>query len=545
MKFSFFKKSRLYLWLPVIIAAAVKSWLILSDSIPFNSDEAIVALMARHIIQGKTPVFFYGQAYMGSLDAILVSLGFRLFGQQVWVIRFIQALLYLGTVLTTVLLAKEVLSSQQAALFAGLLAAVPTVNVSLYTTVSLGGYGETLLFGNLLILYGSKICRMIRKGKLGKSNEIWLWIMLWSIGAGFSFWVFGLALVYIIPVGLIWLREIVKTKQSQYLISLSLILLVGICIGASLWIAYAFSEGGIAVWEELFGGAIAQTKSDFWLLRPLNQLGSTLVFGGTVLLGLRPPWSTRWLMLPLIPFVLIFWMAVLITSFRKINENRYESERMVIGLVGIVLLLGFIFTPYGGDPSGRYFLPLMMPMTIFGAELMEGSFSNRNIFKYGMLCILLIFQFGGIFQTVRDNPPGLTTQFDQIAQINHNEMDELIRFLHQADEPYGYSNYWISYPLAFLSEEELIYLPKLPYHEDFRYTARDDRYEPYGEVVEKSNSVAFITTHHPALDDYLEKVFVDRGMEWNEKQIGDYHIYYGLSELIRPQEIGLGMTTQP
>jgi hypothetical protein len=37
--------------------------------VPLNSDEAVVGLMARHILDGKRPVFYYGQAYMGSLDA--------------------------------------------------------------------------------------------------------------------------------------------------------------------------------------------------------------------------------------------------------------------------------------------------------------------------------------------------------------------------------------------------------------------------------------------------------------------------------------------
>jgi hypothetical protein len=37
--------------------------------LPFNSDEAIVGLMARHMLQGERPLFFYGQAYLGSLDA--------------------------------------------------------------------------------------------------------------------------------------------------------------------------------------------------------------------------------------------------------------------------------------------------------------------------------------------------------------------------------------------------------------------------------------------------------------------------------------------
>ena len=85
------------------VAAGLKIWLVAMGQVPFNADEAVVALMARHIIMaGERPVFFYGQAYMGSLDAYLVAAGFLIFGQQVWVIRLIQGLLYLATIITTV-----------------------------------------------------------------------------------------------------------------------------------------------------------------------------------------------------------------------------------------------------------------------------------------------------------------------------------------------------------------------------------------------------------------------------------------------------------
>ena len=56
--------------------------------------------MARHILQGERPVFFYGQAYMGSLDAWLIAVGFRLLGDSVLTIRIVESILYLLIVAT-------------------------------------------------------------------------------------------------------------------------------------------------------------------------------------------------------------------------------------------------------------------------------------------------------------------------------------------------------------------------------------------------------------------------------------------------------------
>jgi hypothetical protein len=44
------------------LAAALRLLLAALQLVPFNADEAVVGLMARHILAGERPVFFYGQA---------------------------------------------------------------------------------------------------------------------------------------------------------------------------------------------------------------------------------------------------------------------------------------------------------------------------------------------------------------------------------------------------------------------------------------------------------------------------------------------------
>ena len=46
----------------------------------FNSDQAVIGLMARHILEGKPMVYFYGQGYMGSLEAFIAAFLFILRG---------------------------------------------------------------------------------------------------------------------------------------------------------------------------------------------------------------------------------------------------------------------------------------------------------------------------------------------------------------------------------------------------------------------------------------------------------------------------------
>ena len=78
----------------ILIAVVFKIYLLALDVIPFNSDEAVVGLMAKHILDGEYPIFFYGQSYMGSLDAFLIAGMFKIIGEKVIAIRIVQIILY-------------------------------------------------------------------------------------------------------------------------------------------------------------------------------------------------------------------------------------------------------------------------------------------------------------------------------------------------------------------------------------------------------------------------------------------------------------------
>jgi hypothetical protein len=156
-----------------------------------------------------------------------------------------------------------------------------------------------------------------------------------------------------------------------------------------------------------------------------------------------------------------------------------------------------------------------------------------------VLGFVLLFNLWGISQAARSNPPGITTQFDPIAQVDHTYLPELIQFLDAEGEMNGYTNYWVAYPLAFLSGERLIYAPRLPYHQDFRYTDRDDRYAPYSVEVAKSPSRALITTNFPVLNQILAETLVQRGIDFEVTEIGPYTVFHRLSEPIHPDQLGV------
>jgi hypothetical protein len=547
------KRIRVALGGILFLAAGLKIWLLWLDVVPFNADEAIVGLMARHILEGARPVFFYGQSYMGSLDAYLVAAGYSLFGVSVSLIRWVQLFLYLGTIITTVVIGRVGLGSWRTGLMAGLLLAVPSVNVTLYTTASLGGYGEALLIGNLILIV-TILCHKLFEAKQMNRTLIGLGF-LWGGLTGLGVWVNGLTLIYAVPTALFmtWqLFRLVQQREFRSLIQFALAVVVGVGLGALPYWLYALENGWGYLLAELFGSAVS-VEREGWLLRAGLHLRNLVLLGGTAIFGMRPPWEVRWLAVPMMPFALAFWLGVLIYWVRllgnrslwlsndesgSLSDARKATHKILSGMV-LVLLAGFIFTSFGVDPSGRYFVPLVVPMALFAAEFVQVRTKSLKI-QMGILLVPLVFNLWGTIESGLRYPPGLTTQFDGKTLVDHRYDAELIQFLIEEEETIGYTNYWIAYPLAFLSGEELIFVPRLPYHVDMRYTPRDDRYASYGMQVDQSVQAAYITSRTPKLDAYLRSAFTENGVTWQEAVFGDYQVFYALSKHIRVEQIGLG-----
>jgi 4-amino-4-deoxy-L-arabinose transferase-like glycosyltransferase len=539
-----------YFWLTglsIIAATVLKILLLVNDTIPFNADEAIVALMARHILNGERPLFFYGQAYMGSLDAWLIAAGFAIFGAHVWVVRFVQLLLYMLLLASTAWLGRLVFGSWKTGMIAVWLLAIPTVNVTLYTTASLGGYGEALLVGNLILIVG---LMLLEHFDLDQKLPLFLCLIFGGL-IGLGFWITGLTIVYSLPT-LIYLGISVwryRYKNPGMPINWKVLVLsglaatLGVVAGSAPWWMFAFIQGIGNPLLELSGSAIAGVEGLSWISQIGQHLISFLLLGVSVIIGIRPPWGIQWLGLPAIPFIIFFWITVIVYAIKPSGDRARGHPRDLLMGVMLTTIAGFILTPFGADPSGRYFLPLAVPLALLAADFIVAIASRVGNWAWVLAGFVILYNLVGTLQTATRMPPGITTQFDPVTQIDQRQILKLTSFLRENDERYGYTNYWVSYPLAFLSQESLVFIPALPYHQDFRYTARDNRYPPYNNEVAHSNKVAYITTNHPALDERLRRQFEQAGLSWKERRIGDYQVFYSLSKPIRPEEIGLGATT--
>lgn len=519
------------LWLALGIGLALKVALLATGSVGFHADEAVIGLMARHIIlQGARPTFFYGQSYMGALDAYLVACSFLIFGQTVLAIRTVQIALYLGTLITTYGLALRLSGKRWAAGAAALLVAVPPVMVSVYTTATLGDYGEILLLNNLLLLIGWDI--------LSRRKDGFGWWLLAGVLAGLGWWSMALIVTTLLPLGVIGLWHL---RRSLSVGKIALLVL-GFALGAGPWIG-AVATDAADVLGELFGVRFGQTLAEAGSGGLPERVLSLVAFNLPALFGLRPSWALEWIALPLgVPiaalYLFVLWQAVR----RTLRRQRAARERLsLLGGWG-VLIAAFLFSPFGSDPSGRYLLPLYPLLAVLSGEWLgevaqEGGHLRKRWVAPVLLGLILAYNLGGTVRAMAKNPPGLTTQFSAITHIPNEYDDDLIAFLDSIGAHRGYSTYWVAYRLAFLTEERILLAPLLPYKPDMRYTTYDLRYLPHLEAVRAAERVVYVTANHPVLDAALRERFTALGLSYREAQIGPYTVFYDLPRHVRPQEV--------
>ncbi len=504
-------------WLPPLIVAAVWRLVVLaSGAVSFHSDEAIVGLMARHINQGQPiPTFFYGQAYMGSLDPLLVSLMYRVTGETVIGIRLVQSILYLLFVATTMLLAFRLSGERRVAVIAGFLVALPSPAMTLYTTISLGGYGETLVIGNLLLLVGYDI-------GINRLNSWKHWLALGAL-AGLSWWTNSLIVVYILPVALLLLSQLRFWRPLRMII----IAFVAFLLFSGPWWLYNFSHN----WESvrfLLGGFQGQH------IGVTDKMVGFLFFGMPTIMGIRYSWtSSFWTGLWAVPVVILYLILLILSLLRKPRIPAiYFLWAMVIGYIAV-----FVLSSFGVDATGRYLLPLTVPLVILLAIEIDGL-SNRYPLALSAIAIILGVNVIGTALAMRNVPPGLTPQFDPATDFSNDYDQQVISFLREHGGQYGYGTYWVAYRLIFLSHETVILSPQLPYKTTLVYTGQD-RYPAYTGVVDQAYRPVFVTANLPQLDTIIEDRLKTRAVTFSQQVIGPFTIFYDLSAHVTPAELGL------
>ena len=410
-----------------------------------SSDETAVGLMSLMVMKGDFPVFYYGQNFMGSLEAFLGGSFFQFFGPSPFTLELL-AVIFSILFLFLLYLLSKLFFGYKTALISIALLSIPPLSLLQWSHETRLHYHFVLIFGNFLLIISHKL---IYQDVAPKTKRI-LFALL-GLLSGIGWWNNYLIITYILPVGLfLFLRDkkILFTKNFIFLLFMFL-------LGCSpLWaynIIHHFPIIGItSLW-------------DFSHIIP--HLKAFCINAFPIVLGFLPPLSQdRFDLVAYLIIATIYLMALFyyVYRFRRGLKSIF-SLRLTGATGGEILLFLFLvnilltlLTIYGirlSDNGQQYLLPLYTCLPIFIAVLLVDMEKKFYFSSFILLGLILLSNFTGNLRhdgwTIIN--PGKFQAYQRYEETENRLIDFLIKK--------GYTRLYYPWPgnrFIFKSKEALI-----------------------------------------------------------------------------------------
>jgi hypothetical protein len=213
---------------------------LLTGKIPFDSDEAVEGLMARHVLNGELPAFFWGQAFKGVPEVYASAGAFAIFGSSVTILKGVTLVFFAAFVALNFILLDKVASRWLAVASSLLLIAAPPALV-FWSLDASAEYVLIMLLGTTLLL----LCWRFTEPGASLEGTPYLLAIGLVIGAGL--WVHQLFVVYLLPLGAIvsrqgkWWKEFRPATLNRFALGLGAIAGIYITLGVIAFLSNGFS----------------------------------------------------------------------------------------------------------------------------------------------------------------------------------------------------------------------------------------------------------------------------------------------------------------
>ncbi len=458
-------------------------------------DEAVNGLMARHILQGQFPAFYWGQDYAGTLASFLMSMPFVLVDSSVTTLRLVP----LGFSLLLMPLSYRVARAaydEPTARLAMLYAALPPVTLLYLGVTAKDPYPEIPILGLLLLLLAIRLTRDER-GDPARAFVL-------GLVAGIAWWTQLLLAAYLVTAG----AFVVFRRGPGRLASEGVTAVAGFGLGSLPFWVYNLS--GPATSLDLIRGAppgeIAQNLSG------IIQRDLPLVLGASA--AWPTPAANRAVSLAIGLVYLPAGAVLLSESLRALWRRRPSlPAHALLTLTGLAVILVDAASPYRGAGGPKYLIPLY---GVLPALLAHYTMTIRRALGLAagvlLMCVLV-----GI--NVQDNVLDLLNSFQPtyLEDQSRPPTRALIDFLRSHEISRVYAHFRISLKLTFDTREEIV---ASDWH-GFRSPA-------YLEEVERAPRVALVA--HRTLElpdpDRLEENLTALGGTFSRHDVDGFVVFY-------------------
>lgn len=532
----------------IVLAVVVRGVLIGLGWPLLDSDEGTMGLMAMHIaFRGEHPLFFYGQGYMGSLEAYLAAVMFHFFGVSTFTLRSGLLLLF-SIFLAGIYLLSSLVYTKRFALLTLLVLCLASNQQLIRELVAVGGDPETLVTGTLVFLLAIWLILTFDQDRT-KNWRRWLLYGAWGFVAGAGLWCHLLVAPFIAFSGLLLLLFCWRELWGRA----SVCIVAGLLVGASPLIYYNLTAPGgrttlfYALNAISAGGATRHPSS-------LEQVKGALLVSLPTITGANPlcpvadvhflrlnSWyglrctlvHTGWSL-----GILLLWSVATCSALWGIWRYRasfYSSvpaerrnavlyvARLALLLNGAVPLVLYIFSPNSAlypVATSRYLIGLLVStpallwplwraaqvMRLVAGHMFPSStnISVRigNLVGGGSLLLIVVILAGGLLSTFTGIPsvsldPQQDVYYTQINTQQHLDVPVvrslnrqealLIAGLLRMGATHIYSDYWTCDRLIFQSQERIICSAL-----QGRLEPAYNRYQPYHTLVAADAHAAYV-----------------------------------------------------
>lgn len=182
----------------VCLGMSVQLWAASQWTANFDSDEAIHGLMARHILDGQFPTYFYGQRYLGSFESCIAAGFMKIFGSGVFTLRISSIILFCIFLILHGTVVYKFWGGRTALLNLFILA-LPAWQILWWTFRSTSGSVPLFIFGTSALL--------VSHNTTFNGQYQTMRILLIGIILGLGVWIHPMIVYYILVLGVIcWLQ---------------------------------------------------------------------------------------------------------------------------------------------------------------------------------------------------------------------------------------------------------------------------------------------------------------------------------------------------
>jgi hypothetical protein len=546
--------------LVIALAVIVRVGLVAAGWPGTDSDDATMGLMAKHIVAlGERPIFYYGQSYMGSLEAYAAALVFAFLGASELALKCGLILLYACFMAIMYGFLVQI-TSRAWALVGEALLALGADEMLYHQLEAYGGYLETLIFGAALL---ALTCWLVRtQGDATLTRRRYLALAGWGLVAGLGLWSDVLVAPFVVlTAGALALFCWPTVRRWGTVLALSCLLL-----GVSPWIIYLVTpappaprgliQSGTALPASPAAGSelsVIETATNQFLGMALislpNDTGATTLCPLTLseawpqdhwttpriqrCIGFRAVWGGS--LLCLLALGLILETRGVLRLRRRARAGGSTQERaylaqsagrlLGLGAPAVTIALYTLSSASAFAPwiYSRYLISVSIALPTLLASLwahtagrsagcqMRWRFTRaQGLARAGVLglgAILLVALALGTVGTYRATD----------AQQGQNQVRaDLVAYLTQHGHTRVYTEFWTCYWVIFQSDERVICGVL-----NADWSHRPSRYAAYDDAIAAASPSTYVFPLHSTWTDTFDEVAVQRHWRIEQKTIID------------------------